>query len=69
MKLPVPETRELSVGESWNAMVEHFGMDDIEITRPIPLDELPILRDKKHKLVPTERHEAYRIWGTKRGNT
>ncbi len=39
-KLPTPEAVELTGRDAWDALVAHFGVEEVE-TAPMPLDELP----------------------------
>lgn len=43
--LPEPDVKELEKRAAWEAMVNHFGMEDIK-TMPMPLDELPQPNEK-----------------------
>ena len=56
--LPVPDATELDGAQAWEALVEHFGLDD-QPTLPMSLDELPATLE----LVGTERDTVLRVFG------
>jgi hypothetical protein len=43
--LPEPDVKELEKRAAWEAMVTHFGEEDVK-TMPMPLDELPLTKEK-----------------------
>jgi hypothetical protein len=47
-KIPTPDTTELTGRDAWDALVAHFGVEDVP-TEPMALDELPSMQ-----LVPTD---------------